>query len=172
MTNEELIKTLKKRFLNNMHRHNDITWVEITTKLNDIIIKSLKFMEETKGEPDILKYNNELFFFDFSKETPDRKSLCYDDEALDSRKSFKPVGSALTLAKQNNIELLSEEEYYFLQSVEKVDLKTSSWIKTDNNIRKLGGALFADRRFDRTFIYHNTAESYYSNRGFRGKIKI
>jgi hypothetical protein len=175
--NDELINIFEKRFKDNIQRHVSITWDNVLKHLissNNLI--GLKLMEETGGEPDVVKYddkNEKYIFYDCSKETPSaRRSLCYDKEALDSRVGFKPKSNVLDMTKEMGIELLNEEEYMFLQSLDAFDLKTSSWILTNDKIRELGGAIFGDRRFDRVFIYHNGAESYYANRGFRGKISI
>lgn len=175
---EDLLKTLKFRFENNMNRHKNLEWRKVQTKLEKNIDKLsiLLKMENTGGEPDIVEYDkntNEYIFFDCSKETPkERRNVCYDMEALESRKSFKPKNTALDMANEIGIEILDEEQYRKLQTLGEFDTKTSSWIKTPNNIRKLGGAIFADRRFDTVFIYHNGAESYYSGRGFRGLLRI
>ncbi|MDL2311125.1 DUF4256 domain-containing protein, partial [Peptostreptococcaceae bacterium OttesenSCG-928-C18] len=169
---------LEMRFKENMHRHEGVKWENVVEKLQDNPSKlwSLNEMEFSGGEPDVVEWDfelNEYIFYDCSKETPKgRVSLCYDDEALELRKKNKPSGSALGLAKTMGIEILSEEEYKKLQEVEEVDLKTSSWIKTPDDIRKLKGALFCDRRYNHVFVYHNGADSYYSSRGFRGKVVI
>lgn len=174
---EELLNTLKTRFESNMNRHNDIKWSDV----NEALVKSDKLevlynMEYSGGEPDVVLYDastNEYVFYDCAKETPiKRRNLCYDKEALDARKNFKPENSAVNLAKTLGIQLLTEEEYKYLQSLGDFDLKTSSWLKTPDNIRKLGGAIFGDKRYATTFIYHNGAESYYNVRGFRGSIRI
>jgi len=175
---EDLIKTLKKRFLENMHRHPDVSfdYVEERIKKNKDKIESLLSMEETGGEPDVISIDSktkEVIFFDFSKETPiGRRNVCYDKKALDSRKNFKPKDSALEMANRMGLELLTEEEYLLLQQIEDVDLKTSSFLKTSDEIRSLGGSIFGDKRYNRTFIYHNGAESYYSVRGFRCSLRI
>ena len=178
---KELLSTLKTRFEKNMNRHKDIDWDTVQKKLESSPEKmwSLNEMERTGGEPDLVKYDkktDEYIFYDCSAETPKgRRNLCYDRKALDSRKDFKPANSAVDMAAAMGIELLTEEEYRELQSGNsgrKFDLKTSSWIKTPSEIRKLGGALFCDRRFDTVFVYHNGAESYYSARGFRGSIRL
>lgn len=181
MTNEkidELLKILKDRFEKNLGRHKNIVWNEVEAKLksNTQKLKSLNGMEESGGEPDIVGIDNstnEFIFMDCSKETPKgRTNLCYDREALDSRKTFKPKNSVMDLAKEIGIELLTEDEYKFLQTIGEFDLKTSSWVKTPEEIRKLGGALFGDRRFNNVFIYHNGVESYYQARGFRGSLRV
>jgi len=174
----KIISILKSRFEKNMNRHKDISWKNLENKLLDNIEKLsiLNEMEQSGGEPDVVKYikeTDEYWFFDCSKETPTgRKSLCYDKEALESRKQFKPENNVIDFAKNIGIELLSEEDYMYLQSLGEFDLKTSSWLKTPDEIRKLGGAIYGDRRYNRVFIYHNSADSYYSSRGFRGSLKI
>ena len=175
---EELFKILKSRFEKNMNRHKNIKWVNVQEKLNLSTEKlwSLNEMENTGGEPDVVgfdKSTGEFIFYDCSAESPKgRRSLCYDREALDSRKEFKPKNSAVDLANEMGIELLSEEQYRELQKLGKFDSKTSSWIKTPVEIRKLGGAVFCDFRYNTTFLYHNGAESYYAARGFRGTLKV
>ncbi|POY39502.1 DUF4256 domain-containing protein [Flavobacterium alvei] len=174
----ELINILKLRFEKNQHRHKDINWINVETKLatKPERLWSLHQMEITDGEPDIIGYdkNEDVYLFcDCSAESPKgRRSLCYDDEALNSRKENKPINSVLTLAENMGIELLNEEQYKKLQELENFDQKTSSWIRTPNDLRKLGGALFGDFRFGRVFVYHNGAESYYAARGFRGIVKV
>lgn len=174
---EELIAILKTRFEKNMHRHKGLNWNDLQTKLekNPEKLWSLNQMEITGGEPDVVDYDKETdtyTFYDCSQESPaGRRSLCYDNEALESRKENKPKNSAIGLAKEMGIEILTEEQYHNLQKLEKFDLKTSSWVKTPPEIRKLGGAIFGDCRFDRVFTYHNGAESYYAARGFRGLLK-
>lgn len=173
-----LFKTLKTRFEKNMNRHKGLKWDKIQTRLEKFPEKlwSLHQMEESGGEPDVVECNKktgELIFFDCTQETPKgRRSVCYDRAALNSRKEHKPKNSAMDLAKDMGIEILSEEEYRYLQTLGEFDLKTSSWIKTPHSIRELGGAIFADRRYNTIFIYHNGASSYYAVRGFRGKLKI
>jgi hypothetical protein len=175
---EDLLNTLKKRFEKNMNRHKGISWEKVKAKLDSDPGKcwSLNEMEFTGGEPDVVGYNkksNEYVFYDCSEESPKgRRSICYDHKALESRKEHKPKDSAENMASEMGIEILSEEEYRELQSIGKFDLKTSSWIKTPEAIRKLGGAIFCDRRFDTVFTYHNGAESYYAARGFRGKLIV
>jgi hypothetical protein len=174
----ELLHTLKTRFDKNLNRHKGLNWSEIQKKLeqNPIKLWSLQEMESSGGEPDVVNFdpkNAEYVFMDCSTESPiERRNICYDREALDSRKAHKPKNSATDLADAMGIELLTEDQYRKLQQLGKFDTKTSSWIKTPVEIRKLGGALFADRRFDQVFIYHNGAESYYSGRGFRGSLTI
>jgi hypothetical protein len=175
---EELLTVLKTRFEKNMNRHQGIEWADVAAKLQGSPEKiwSLSEMERTGGEPDVVgrdQKTGEYIFYDCSAESPKgRRSLCYDREALDSRKEAKPKGSAMDLAASMGIELLTEEQYRDLQKLGSFDTKTSSWVKTPSKIRKLGGALFCDRRFDTVFLYHNGAESYYAARGFRGWLKV
>jgi hypothetical protein len=175
---EELLKTLKLRFDKNTHRHKGVDWKKVQARLETYPQKlwSLYQMEESGGEPDVADYDKatgEFIFYDCSAESPKgRRSLCYDDEALASRKEHKPEGSAMDMAKAMGIELLSEEQYRALQQMESFDTKTSSWIQTPAPIRKLGGALFCDRRYNTVFVYHNGAESYYAARGFRGLLRV
>lgn len=173
----ELLKVLKARFEKNMNRHEGMEWDKVQAKLEASPQKlwSLDAMEETGGEPDVVgvdKKTGEYIFYDCSAESPKRRSLCYDREALESRKEHKPGGSAIDIAASMGIEILNEEEYRELQTLGKFDTKTSSWVKTPDNIRKLGGAVFCDRRYDTVFLYHNGAESYYAARGFRGSLKV
>ena len=174
----ELLKVLKARFEKNMGRHKGIEWSKVQARLEAKPEKlwSLDDMEQTGGEPDVVGYDkktNEFIFVDCAAESPKgRRSICFDPEALASRKEHKPGGSAIGMADDMGIELLSEEEYRDLQKLGKFDLKTSSWIKTPPAIRKLGGALFCDRRYDTVFVYHNGAESYYGARGFRGSLRV
>lgn len=173
-----LLKTLKTRFEANTDRHKGLDWENVAKKLdqNPNKLKSLIEMEATGGEPDVIGFDtqtNEFIFCDCSAESPKgRRSLCYDREALESRKEFKPANSIIDLASTMGIELLTKEQYLNLQNLGKFDLKTSSWVKTPESIRKLGGAIFCDRRYDTVFVYHNGAESYYSARGFRGMLKV
>ena len=175
---EELLGALKARFEKNMNRHKGLEWAKVQAKLeaNAEKLWSLNEMDRTGGEPDVVdhdKKTGEFIFFDCSAESPkDRRSLCYDREALDARKENKPQGNALDLAAAMGIEILTEEQYRELQKRENVDTKTSSWVKTPSSIRKLGGALFCDRRYDTVFTYHNGAESYYAARGFRGLLRV
>jgi hypothetical protein len=175
---EDLLKVLKARFEKNMDRHNGVEWAKVQAKLQADTKKlwALNEMEKTGGEPDVVacdKTTDEYAFFDCSAESPKgRRSLCYDREALEARKEFKPENSAVDMAAAMGIELLTEEQYRDLQKLGKFDLKTSSWVKTPANIRKLGGAVFCDRRYDTVFLYHNGAESYYAARGFRGWLKV
>ena len=175
---EELIKTLKTRFEKNMNRHKGIEWSQVSAKFEASTEKlwSLSEMERTGGEPDVVgidKKTGEYIFFDCAAESPaGRRSICYDREALESRKEHKPANSAEGMAETIGIELLTEEQYRELQKLGNFDMKTSSWVKTPDNIRKLGGALFCDRRYDTVFLYHNGAESYYAARGFRGWVRV
>jgi len=175
---EELLGALKDRFEKNMNRHKGLAWAEVRAKLetNTEALWSLNEMERTGGEPDVVghdKKTGEYIFYDCSPESPkDRRSLCYDREALDSRKENKPKGNAMDMAAAMGIELLTEEQYRALQKLGSFDTKTSSWMKTPAAIRKLGGALFCDRRFDTVFVYHNGAESYYAARAFRGSLRV
>ena len=175
---EELFKTLKTRFEKNMKRHKGIEWVKVQAKLEDNTEKlwSLNEMEETGGEPDVVSHDKkkgEYIFYDCSAESPNgRRSLCYDHEALEKRKEHKPKDSAINMAADIGIEILSEEEYRTLQKLGNFDTKTSSWVKTPPQIRKLGGAVFCDRRYDTVFLYHNGADSYYAARGFRGSLRV
>ncbi len=174
----ELLKILKTRFEKNKTRHKDIEWGAVEAKLeaNPNKLWSLDLMEETGGEPDVIGFDaktNEYIFCDCSDESPKgRRSICYDHAALESRKEHKPQNSAEALADEMGIELLTEAQYRELQQLGKFDLKTSSWVQTPESIRKLGGALFCDRRYDTVFLYHNGAESYYAARGFRGILKV
>jgi len=175
---DEQIAKLKARFEKNMSRHSGIEWGKVLEKLEAQPDKlwSLNEMEETGGEPDVVGYDEktgEYLFFDCSPETPQgRRNVCYDREALDARKEHKPGNSAMDMAADMGIELLTEEEYMALQKLGKFDTKTSSWLKTPPAIRKLGGAIFGDRRYDHVFIYHNGASSYYAVRGFRGVLRV
>lgn len=175
---EDLIEKLKVRFENNGSRHRDLKWDKAEEKLRANIGKlwTLNEMERTGGEPDIVSFDkrsDEITFFDCSEETPKgRRSLCYDRKAWESRKEHKPLSDALSIAKEIGVAILNEEQYQYLQSLGSFDLKTSSWLETPADVRALGGAIFGDRRFDRVFIYHNGAESYYAARGFRGSIKL
>ena len=175
---DELLKTVKMRFEKNMNRHKGIDWakVEARLKANADKLSSLSEMEATGGEPDVVgqdKKTGEYIFYDCSAESPkERRSLCYDYEAWQSRKEHKPKDNAVDVATAMGIVLLSEDEYRQLQTLGEFDLKTSSWIKTPAEVRELGGALFCDRRFDKVFTYHNGAESYYAARGFRGVLKV
>ncbi|MEK4231252.1 DUF4256 domain-containing protein [Solibacillus sp. FSL H8-0538] len=175
---EELLSTLKARFEKNMNRHEELEWAAVQAKLegNTEKLWSLNEMEGTGGEPDVVDYNKktgEYIFYDCSAESPkDRRSVCYDREALESRKKNKPENNAIDMATAMGIELLTEEQYRELQQLGTFDLKTSSWVQTPANIRKLSGALFCDRRYDTVFVYHNGADSYYAARGFRGALRV
>ena len=175
---EELLRALKARFEKNMNRHRGLEWAKIRAKLeaNTEKLWSLNEMERTGGEPDVVghdKKTGEYIFYDCSAESPKgRRSLCYDREALESRKEHKPDENAIDIATAMGIELLTEEQYRELQKLGNFDTKTSSWVKAPSEIRKLGGALFGDRRFGRVFVYHNGAQSYYSARAFRGSLRV
>lgn len=175
---EELLDILKNRFEKNMNRHDGIGWNSVQSKLeaNDDKLWTLYEMERTEGEPDVVGYdneNNEYIFMDCSAESPKgRRSICYDRKALDSRKKNKPENCAIDMATEMGIELLTEEQYRELQILGNFDLKTSSWVQTPDNIRKLGGAIFCDSRYDTVFTYHNGADSYYAARGFRGSLRV
>ncbi len=173
-----LIATLQQRFEKNTHRHIGIEWSGVQAKLetNPAKMWTLNEMEQTGGEPDVIGYDqqtHEYIFCDCATESPKgRRSLCYDREALDARKEFKPVNSAIDMAAEIGIEILTETEYRALQQLEKFDMKTSSWIQTPSEIRKLDGAIFADFRYNTVFVYHNSAPSYYAARGFRGSLRV
>ena len=175
---EELLRALKARFEKNMNHHKGLQWAKVQVKLeaNSEKLWSLNEMEKTGGEPDVVgqdKKTGEYIFFDCSAESPKgRRSLCYDRKALDERKEHKPENSVLDVAAAMGIELLTEEQYRELQELGHFDTKTSSWVKTPADIRKLGGAVFCDRRYDHVFLYHNGAESYYAARGFRGSLRV
>jgi hypothetical protein len=175
---EDLLRALKARFEKSMNRHKGLEWAKIRAKLeaNTEKLWSLNEMERTGGEPDVVghdKKTGEYIFYDCSAESPKgRRSLCYDREALDSRKEHKPEDNAIDMAVAMSIELLTEEEYRELQKLGNFDAKTSSWVKTPSDIRRLGGALFCDRRYDTVFVYHNGAESYYAARAFRGSLRV
>lgn len=175
---DELLKTLQTRFEKNMNRHKAIGWKEVQTRLeaNPSKLWSLSEMEATEGEPDVIGYDkmtDQYIFCDCSPESPKgRRSVCYDHEALESRKEHKPKDSALGMAADMGIEMLDEEQFHDLQKIGKFDTKTSSWLKTPAEVRKLGGAIFGDWRFGRVFVYHNGAESYYAARGFRGMLRV
>ena len=175
---EELLKILKARFEKNMNRHKGLEWAKIQPKLeaNSDKLWSLNEMERTGGEPDVVGSDNktgELIFYDCSAESPKgRRSVCYDREGQESRKEHKPKNNAIDMAVAMGIELLTEAQYRELQQLGNFDMKTSSWVKTPSKIRKLGGALFCDRRYNHVFVYHNGAQSYYAARGFRGSLRV
>ena len=175
---EDLLRTLKARFENNMNRHGGFEWAKVQAKLeaNPEKLCSLNEMESTGGEPDVVGYDKkigETIFYDCSAESPKgRRNVCYDREALESRKEFKPKDTAMDMAAAMGIVTLTEEQYRELQKLGNFDTKTSSWVKTPSEIRKLGGAIFADRRYDHVFVYHNGADSYYSGRAFRGSLRV
>jgi len=175
---EELLRTLEARFEKNMNRHKGLEWAKIQARLeaNTEKLWSLNEMEITGGEPDVVGHDNktdEYIFYDCSVESPKgRRSVCYDREALESRKKHKPENNAIDMATAMGIELLTEEQYRELQKLENFDMKTSSWVQTPENIRNLGGAIFCDYRYDTVFVYHNGADSYYAARGFRGSLKV
>lgn len=181
LTNEEqetLLQTLSARFEKNMHRHETLEWEKVEARLMASPDKlwSLSEMERTEGEPDVVGYDAEtehFLFFDCSKESPKgRRSICYDRQALEARKKHKPENSALDMAAEMGIEMLTEEEYRALQELEKFDMKTSTWVKTPKDIRERGGAIFCDYRYGHVFVYHNGADSYYGSRGFRGVLRV
>ena len=175
---DKIVEILQSRFEKNPGRHKGIKWEAVKNKLtsNKAKLKVIEDMEKTGGEPDVTGYDKKTGSFivcDCSPETPaGRRSLCYDQKALNSRKEFKPKNSAVKMAADMGVELLSEEEYMALKKLGEFDIKTSSWIKTPGEVRKQGGALFGDRRFGRVFVYHNGAESYYNSRGFRGIVRL
>jgi len=182
---EELLKTLQARFEKNMIRHKNLNWAQVQAKLEADPHKlwSLSEMERTGGEPDVVDYDqktDEFIFYDCAPESPKgRRSLCYDREALESRKEFKPKNTAMDMAAEIGIEILTENEYRELQERGSLaspeggfDMKTSSWLRTPSEIRKLGGAIFADRRYNHVFVFHNGADSYYGSRGFRGSLRV
>jgi hypothetical protein len=175
---EELLNTLKARFEENMTRHKSLEWFKVQARLevNPEKLWSLSEMERTGGEPDVVGYDkkaDEFIFYDCSAESPEgRRNVCYDREALEERKSHKPENTAIDMATAMGIEILTEKQYRELQKLGNFDTKTSSWIKTPSDIRKLGGALFVDFRYDNVFVYHNSAPSYYGSRGFRGSLRV
>ncbi|WP_227396025.1 DUF4256 domain-containing protein [Jeotgalibacillus aurantiacus] len=175
---QELLNTLKNRFDENMNRHPDLNWADVQERIeaDEGKLWSLSEMEQTGGEPDVVgmdESTGEFIFFDCSSESPaGRRSVCFDRKALDARKKNKPETSAMDLAAEIGIEMLTEGQYHHLQELGSFDLKTSSWVQTPESIRKLGGALFCDRRYDTVFVYHNGADSYYAARGFRGVLKV
>lgn len=176
MSNKELISTLKARFEKHMNRHKGVDWEKVEARVDAKKLQVLDEMEKSGGEPDVVgqdKKTGEYIFVDCSAQSPGgRRSLCYDRTAWESRKEHKPKGNAVDVAAEMGIEILTEEEYRELQKLGDFDTTTSSWIKTPSDIRKLGGALFCDRRYDTVFVYHNGAESYYAARGFRGSLRV
>jgi hypothetical protein len=175
---EELLRTLEARFEKNMNRHSGLEWANVQAKLeaNPEKLWSLHEMEETGGEPDVVGFDEktgEYIFYDCSAESPKgRRSVCYDRKAWEARKNHKPENTAMDMATDMGIEILTEEQYRELQELGHFDMKTSSWVQTPTNIRKLGGAIFCDRRYDTVFVYHNGADSYYAARGFRGSLRV
>ena len=175
---QALLTKLRERFEENMHRHEGIEWADVQARLevNEAKLRSLRAMEQTGGEPDVIgrdEQTGEYIFCDCSPESPSgRRSVCYDRAALESRKANRPEPSAMDMAREMGIELLTEDEYFALQKLGPFDTKTSSWLKTPLEVRRLGGALFGDYRFGRVFIYHNGAQSYYASRGFRGILRV
>jgi hypothetical protein len=175
---ETLLKALEARFGKNLHRHKGVAWADVRSRLeaNAGALKALREMEATGGEPDVIahdKKSGRYTFVDCSAESPEgRRSLCFDRKALDERKENKPKGSAVEMAASMGVDLLTEQQYRELQALGEFDLKTSSWIATPADVRKLGGALFCDRRYDKVFVYHNGAQSYYAARGFRGLLQV
>lgn len=174
---DNLIEALKARFEKNMHRHRGLAWAAVQVRLEGNLkaLKSLRAMEASGGEPDVIgdHKSGHITFCDCSAESPaGRRSLCFDKEALDSRKEHKPSGSAVEMAEEMGIDLFTEQEYRELQQLGEFDIKTSSWIETPSDVRSLGGALFCDRRYGKVFVYHNSAQSYYAARGFRGRLRV
>lgn len=172
---DKRISLLRERFEKNRQRHQNVSWKIVEAKLreNSELVKTVLQMEDTGGEPDVVEIAGKIYFVDCSSESPKgRRSLCYDKDSRMSRKEYAPKNSAMEMASEIGVELLSEDDYQYLQRMGEFDLKTSSWVKTTKEVRDLGGAVFADRRYDRVFFYHNGAESYYASRGFRGKVKI
>jgi len=175
---DELLNELKARFEKHMNRHKSLKWADVEAKLEADAekLRSLSEMERTGGEPDVVgfdKKSGEFIFYDCAAESPKgRRSICYDRKALESRKEHKPANNAIDMAAAMGIELLTEEQYRELQKLEEFDTKTSSWVQTPSDIRKLGGATFCDRRYNTVFVYHNGAESYYAARGFRGSLRV
>lgn len=167
------MEAFKQRFIKNMHRHADVSWDRVVPKLKDDILKKIEWMEDTGGEPDVVVYKGDLYVVDMSKESPKgRRSVCYDRASRVGRKKFPPETSALELCALHKVSLVDEEMYISLQSIQTMDLKTSSWLMTEPAVRDLEGAIFGDHRYGRIFIYHNGADSYYGARGFRTYIKL
>lgn len=175
MNQKELRKVLQQRFETHLHRHSQVSWNDVEVLLTDDILKVVEKMEQTGGEPDVIQYGDYLYFVDFAKESPvQRRNLAYDKKAEDQRKKDKaqPQGNVLDRAREIGVELLDVDTYAFMQSLEDIDLKTSSWLLTPEKIRTLGGAIFGDKRYDTVFTYHNGAKSFYASRGFRGRRKL
>lgn len=168
----EIKKILKERLNNNKYFNQMINFDKYLIKLNDDLLSKINYMEKTGGMPEMIIYDNKVIIVELSLETPNRRSVCYDKDARLSRKKFPPEESAIEIANKNGLEIVDEKMYNFLQTIKKIDQKTSSWLKTNKDFRKLGGALTGERRYDRVFIYHNGAESYYNNRSFRTYIII
>ena len=167
------MEILKQRFLKHMYRHKDVTWDVVIPKLNEAVLKKVQWMEETGGEPDIILYQDQLYIVEMSKESPKgRRSVCYDKASRVNRKKFPPEISALELCELHQVSLVDEPMYFYIQSLEPLDLKTSSWLLSESSVRDASGAIFGDHRYGRTFIYHNGADSYYGARGFRTYIKL
>lgn len=169
---EDIIGILEDRFHENMDRHKELKWEEVLKLLDESAIKKIKYMEETGGEPDVVSYKSNIYIWDCSLASPQRRSLCYDKEARINRKKNAPQSSALEEAEKHGLDLLTEDQYLYLQSLSLIDEKTSSWILTEDSVREQGGAIFGNSHYGRVFIYHNGAESYYSNRGFRAGFKL
>ncbi|WP_200813117.1 DUF4256 domain-containing protein [Helcococcus massiliensis] len=169
---EDIIGILEDRFHENMDRHKELKWEEVLKLLDESAIKKIKYMEETGGEPDVVSYKSNIYIWDCSLASPQRRSLCYDKEARINRKKNAPQSSALEEAEKHGLDLLTEDQYLYLQSLSLIDEKTSSWILTEDSVREQGGAIFGNSHYGRVFIYHNSADSYYSNRGFRAGFKL
>lgn len=172
MDTQKLLIVLKERFQMHQYRHPDLSWHNIESQIEEDMLTGLKYMEETGGEPDILIYKDSIYFVDFAKESPKRRSLCLDQKARESRKQNPPCSSVEEDTKSHHLLLLTEDEYIYLQEIEEMDLKTTSWIASSESIRQQGGALFGSKRYGRVFIYCNGADSYYSSRGYRAKILV
>ena len=169
---EDIIGILEDRFHENMDRHKELKWEEVLKLLDESAIKKIKYMEETGDEPDVVSYKSNIYIWDCSLASPQRRSLCYDKEARINRKKNAPQSSALEETEKHGLDLLTEDQYLYLQSLSLIDEKTSSWILTEDSVREQGGAIFGNSHYGRVFIYHNGAESYYSNRGFRAGFKL
>lgn len=173
MKNRDLLNDLKLRFIRNEKRHQSISWNQVLDLINDNVLEVIQYLEDSGGEPDVFVFDNEVYYCDFSEESPiGRRSLCYDEEARQSRKKFPPKSSVMKLSKDHGFEVFTEQLYFEIQKIEPMDLKSSSWLLTENSVRKNGGAIFGDRRFDRVFVFHNGADSYYKDRGVRGYIQL